>query len=72
MSTGPAKPRRKRDPSKAVTLDRRELAERLGVSDRTLDTWRATGYFPPPDIQNGRVVRWFVATVEDWERQRRG
>jgi hypothetical protein len=45
------------------------LADRYGVSSRTIDRWRSDGLFPAPDIvlPNG-APRWSDETVETHER----
>ena len=54
------------------TLTTRELADRLGVSTRTVERWRASGDGPPfLRLTRGGPVRYPVADVEAWERARR-
>jgi len=49
-------------------LTTEELAERLGggISVRTIERWRTTGYGPRP-IRVGRQVRYRLKDIEDWE-----
>lgn len=47
-----------------------ELAATFGVSRRTIQTWRAAGSLPQPDLQVGRTIRWTPATIETWLRTR--
>lgn len=53
-----------------VLLNRRQLAAKLGVTDRTIAEWDATGKIPA--IRVGRVVRYHMGDVLDWLRRRGG
>lgn len=46
------------------TVSRRELADRLKVSTRTLHNWQKKGILPPPDYQVEHCERWKVSTIE--------
>ncbi len=46
------------------TISRRELAERLKVSVRTLRNWQSKGVLPAPDYSVQHVDRWRLSTVE--------
>jgi len=54
----------------AKHLSEAELAERWGISPRTIQRWRRTGQGPPYLKLGGRVV-YALADVEDWERAHR-
>jgi len=57
----------------AVRLPARQVWERFGVTDRTLDRWLANPslVFPRPIFINGR--RYFDADqIADWERAQAG
>jgi predicted DNA-binding transcriptional regulator AlpA len=43
-----------------------KLAERLGVSLRTIRHWDAIGRLPEPLRLSARVVCWESAEIEDW------
>lgn len=47
-------------------LDRFELAGRFGVSPRTVETWRRTG-FGPAGVRVGRRVRYRLVDVVAFE-----
>jgi excisionase family DNA binding protein len=49
-------------------LTAREVADRMGISLRTLWRWTATGEFPAPVRwgRSGRVVRWKVTDIEQF------
>ena len=47
-------------------LSQRQIAELLGASVRTIQTWRSAGKMPPPDVRVGGVLRWRRETVELW------
>jgi len=51
-------------------LTPREVADRLGVSTTTLSTWRCTKRYPLPYVKVGRLVRYRLADVEDFELAR--
>lgn len=42
-----------------------ELAERLGLSNRTVQGWRCRGG-GPPFVRFGRIVRYPEAALEEW------
>ena len=46
---------------------RQNVADRIGVSPRTVDRMRAAGTLPPPDVKTPRTVRWRPETIYDWE-----
>ncbi|MGY9049726.1 hypothetical protein P775_14200 [Puniceibacterium antarcticum] len=47
-----------------------DVAERLGVSTTTLSTWRCTKRYPLAYVKVGRLVRYRLADVEDFELAR--
>lgn len=49
-----------------------EICECLSIAQRTLQTWRQLGQFPPPDLKQGKTLRWRRATIEDWLENQRG
>lgn len=49
-----------------VMLKQAEIADLFKIGRRTLWRWISTGQFPPPDLREGRVVRWSAATVAAW------
>ena len=51
-------------------LTPRDVAARLGVSTTTLSTWRCTKRYPLPYVKVGRLVRYRLADVEDFELAR--
>ena len=56
--------------SKAKTdtlLTPQDVADRLGVSTTTLATWRCTKRYPLTYVKVGRLVRYRLADVEDFE-----
>ena len=48
-------------------LTPQDVANRLGVSTTTLSTWRCTKRYPLPYVKVGRLVRYRLADVEDFE-----
>jgi excisionase family DNA binding protein len=50
-----------------VLLNAREVAERLGISLRTVWRWTVTGELPAP-VRRGRIVRWKVADIDQFVR----
>lgn len=64
-------------PSKPAPAARREkaylnigeLAEHLGVSERTVHTIRQQAWFPKPIALAPRVIRWSVAEVDEAMRK---
>ena len=60
---GPILPTR-RDPDSLFTTP--EAAAYLGVSPKTLETWRCTGRHGLPYIRVGRLVRYRMRDLEEW------
>jgi len=52
-----------------MLLNVREVAEMLGVSERSVWRWSATGILPP-GIKIGGCVRWPEETIRRWIRKR--
>lgn len=48
-----------------------QAAHALGVSARTLATWRSTGRHNLPFVKVGRLVRYRLQDVADWLQSRR-
>jgi len=53
-----------------VLLTVEEAATRLKLSKHTLNRWRVTGEGPPFVKYGPRLVRYGVATLDEWERSR--
>lgn len=53
-------------------LDRRELAQRLGVAERTITAMTARHELPPPLLGTAGTVRWCWAQVEKHLVSRQG
>jgi len=52
------------------TLD--ELAERLDITDRTLNNWKSQGFRMPPKTSKGYNLDRFKKSVADFEELRKG
>ena len=52
-----------------MMLNCREVAKMLGVSERSVWRWSATGVLPP-GVKIGSVVRWPRRAIEDWLAKR--
>lgn len=50
-----------------LLLNRRQLGEKLGVTDRTIAEWDLTGKIP--SIRIGRTVRYSADDVLNWLRR---
>jgi excisionase family DNA binding protein len=46
-------------------LNAREVAERIGVSLRTVWRWTETGELPAP-VRRGRIVRWKTKDIKQF------
>lgn len=51
------------------TLCKQEVAERLGVSERTLTTWRHNGTLVPEIIYPSKRSRYTEQQIEEFERR---
>ena len=49
-------------------VDRRLIAERLGVKVETVDQWRIREVMPPPDFPDLHSPVWHWTTIEDWAK----
>lgn len=58
-------------PTGKTLLTTRELAERWGLSPRTLRNWRAADYGPRWVKLNGKLAHYPMNEVIRWERHRR-
>lgn len=47
-----------------------QAAEFIGVRAQTLAVWRTTGRYDLPFVKAGRLVRYRLADVKEWLRQR--
>lgn len=52
--------------SKADYLSVTSVSKSLSVSRRTVDRWRAKGFFPPPDLRLGPRNLWARETIRVW------
>ena len=51
-------------------LSTKQTAERLGISDRTLEKWRLTGESPPYLKLGRRTVRYDPDVVSSWSKEK--
>lgn len=52
-------------PDEHLLLDTKQVAELLGIGERTLWRWSRSGIAPRP-IKIGRAVRWSADVVREW------
>ena len=52
-----------------MLMNVQEVAEALGISERSVWRWSATGVLPP-GIKLGRSVRWSEETIRRWIARR--
>jgi len=52
-------------------LTAKQLANRLGISMRTLQRWKSAGLLPPAIRLSERTIRWDWPTVVEWLEQKR-
>ena len=57
--------------SSEVLLTVEDAAARLKISKHTLNRWRGTGEGPPYVTSGPRLVRYEVAELDAWARERR-
>lgn len=50
-------------------INQREVAQLLGVAERTLEKWRRTGEGPPFISISRRCIRYRIADLRDWQDQ---
>ena len=53
-----------------MLLNVRQVAETLGVSERSVWRWSATGILPP-GIKIGASVRWSEESIRQWVTKRK-
>lgn len=53
-------------PIPRLALTAEEAAETIGIAVRTWWAWDRQGRVPEPDLRWGKVVRWRVATIDQW------
>ena len=53
-----------KEDEKVMRLD--EIADYLRVGKRTLQSWRASGKLPAPDLNIGSTLRWRRQTIDSW------
>lgn len=54
----------------APLLSPATLSRRLAISKSTLARWRKHRRIPPPDLSEGRIVRWDPETITAWLKDR--
>lgn len=52
-------------------LDTKGIAEHLGVSIRTVETWRYRRQLPEPEFTFSGVPVWKQKTIEKWHEKRK-
>lgn len=52
-------------------LTSKDVADRLGVSVKTVHEYRARGTLPPP-VEGSRTLLWKEETIAAWEQARPG
>jgi predicted DNA-binding transcriptional regulator AlpA len=55
----------------ACILSKRQCALLIGVAERTIDRWMASGDFPLPVHNGARYPKWSYSAVESFLRARR-
>jgi len=55
----------------APLLSPATLSRRLAISKSTLARWRKHRRIPPPDLSEGRIVRWDPETITAWLKSRK-
>jgi len=43
-----------------------DIADYLHVGKRTIQSWRASGMLPDPDLSIGSTLRWRRETIDAW------
>jgi excisionase family DNA binding protein len=49
-------------------LRKRQVAERYGVHERSIDRMAEDGRLPPPHFHGGRIPRWNEDELDAWDR----
>lgn len=49
-------------------LTSKEVAELLGVSPKTISSYKARGQMPKPDKEYGRTPLWKYSTIQEWRK----
>lgn len=45
-----------------------EVAERTGLAESSVRTYRSRGGMPEPDVTIGRTPGWLESTIEEWAK----
>lgn len=48
-------------------ISKKQLAEQLGISIRTVDNWIKHDFLPSPITRNNRVIGWFASWLDEWK-----
>ena len=54
-----------------VYLTSKQVAELLGVSPKTISSYKARGQMPAPDREYGRTPLWKYSTIQEWRKDLR-
>lgn len=54
-----------------VYLTSKQVAELLGVSPKTISSYKARGQMPKPDREYGRTPLWKYSTIQEWRKDLR-
>jgi predicted DNA-binding transcriptional regulator AlpA len=54
-----------------VYLTSKQVAELLGVSPKTISSYKARGQMPKPDREYGRTPLWLYSTIQEWRKDLR-
>lgn len=54
-----------------VYLTSKQVAELLGVSPKTISSYKARGQMPAPDREYGRTPLWKYSTIQEWRKELR-
>lgn len=57
--------------SNIVYLTSKQVAELLGVSPKTISSYKARGQMPAPDREYGRTPLWKYSTIQEWRKNLR-
>ena len=49
-------------------LTQTEVAELLGLSRKTLSSYKSRKRMPEPDVQYGRTPLWKIETITNWRK----